>query len=117
MTILSESGVPTPVVHTKMRPPRSRMGSTDDVESAAKASPLMRSTGLEPMLRARRELLADRLDQAAEPDAPAKEAHRKKAAKASQDSGALGDFLKSSTGKQVQREVIRGVFGLLKRRI
>ncbi len=27
----------------------------------------------------------------------------------------LGDFLKSRTGKQVEREVIRGVFGLLKK--
>jgi hypothetical protein len=27
----------------------------------------------------------------------------------------LGDFLKSSTGKQIQREVIRGVFGMLKK--
>ena len=118
VTILSESGVPTPVVHTKLRPPRSRMGAADDVESAAKASPLYAKYGTRTDAQSARELLADRLNQAAEPDAPAKEApHRKKAAKASQDSGALGDFLKSSTGKQVQREVIRGVFGLLRRRI
>jgi hypothetical protein len=28
----------------------------------------------------------------------------------------LGDFLTSTTGRQLQRELIRGVFGLLKRR-
>ena len=32
VTILSENGVPTPVVHTKLRPPRSRMGPADDVD-------------------------------------------------------------------------------------
>ena len=119
VTILSESGVPTPVVHTKMRPPRSRMGAADDVESAAKASPLYAKYGTRTDAQSARELLADRINQAAEPDAPAKEApNRKKAAKASQGGkDAVGDFLKSTTGRQVQREVIRGVFGLLKRRL
>ena len=40
VTILGESGVPTPVVHTRMRPPVSRMGPADDVAGAAAASPL-----------------------------------------------------------------------------
>jgi uncharacterized protein len=31
--------------------------------------------------------------------------------------GALGDFLNSKQGKQLQKEVIRGVFGLLKKKI
>ena len=31
--------------------------------------------------------------------------------------GALGDFLGSKQGKQLQKEVIRGVFGLLKKKI
>src|SRR6185436_20552294 len=37
VTILSESGVPTPVVHTRMRAPLSRMGPADDVEGASAA--------------------------------------------------------------------------------
>src|SRR3954471_23340132 len=40
VTILSESGVPTPVVHTKLPGPRSRMAPSDDIDGAAKASPL-----------------------------------------------------------------------------
>jgi hypothetical protein len=57
-------------------------------------------------------MLAARLQQPrAEPTAEHKEA-----AKASGGGpGAIGDFLKSSTGRQIQREVIRGVFGLLKK--
>jgi hypothetical protein len=29
----------------------------------------------------------------------------------------IGDFLRSSTGKTLQREVLRGVFGMLKKRL
>ena len=35
VTILSEDGVPTPVVHTRMRAPASRMAPADDVDGAA----------------------------------------------------------------------------------
>ena len=45
VTILSEDGVPTPVVHTRLRAPASRMGPADDVEAAAKASPLFAKYG------------------------------------------------------------------------
>ena len=33
VTILSETGVPTPVVHTKLRAPRARMAPADDVDA------------------------------------------------------------------------------------
>ena len=29
----------------------------------------------------------------------------------------IGDFLRSSTGKTLQREVLRGVFGMLEKRL
>jgi hypothetical protein len=31
--------------------------------------------------------------------------------------GALGDFLKSKEGKRIEREVFRGVFGMLRKRL
>ena len=31
--------------------------------------------------------------------------------------GALGDFLNSKQGKQLQKEVVRGVFGLLRKNL
>src|SRR3712207_396703 len=40
VTILDEDGVPTPVVHTRLVAPRSRMAPADDVAGAAAASPL-----------------------------------------------------------------------------
>ena len=42
VTILSESGVPTPVVHTRMRPPLSRMGPADDVAGRCDREPAPR---------------------------------------------------------------------------
>ena len=45
VTILSETGVPTPVVHTSLCAPASRMGPADDVDGAAKASPLFAKYG------------------------------------------------------------------------
>ena len=119
VTILSESGVPTPVVHTKLRPPLASMGPADDVDSVAKASPLWAKYGTRTDPQSAREMLADRIAQATTPEAPPAEApDREKAARAPQGgTDALGDFLNSKTGKQVQREVIRGVFGLLKKRL
>ncbi len=117
VTILSESGVPTPVVHTKLRPPLARMGAADDVESAAKASPLYAKYGTRVDAQSARELLAARIQQATAPGTPAAPAseHAKAAKAAHGGADVLGDFLKSSTGKQIQREVIRGVFGMLKK--
>jgi hypothetical protein len=57
VTILSESGVPTPVVHTRLDPPRSRMGRTDDVVRSAKASPLYSKYGTRVDNQSARELL------------------------------------------------------------
>jgi DNA helicase HerA-like ATPase len=119
VTILSESGVPTPVVHTRLRPPRSRMSPADDVEGAAKASPLWSKYAVRTDAQSARELLAARLEQPERPDAPPPPPpeRKKEAAKASAGGvDAIGDFLNSKTGKQLQREVVRGVFGLLKKR-
>jgi uncharacterized protein len=116
VTILSESGVPTPVVHTRMRPPRARMGPADDVDGVAKASPLFAKYGTRLDSQSARELLAERLEQASPTDTPAPA--RKKATDATGGGAdALGDFLKSSTGKTIQRELVRGLFGLLKKRV
>jgi hypothetical protein len=119
VTVLSESGVPTPVVHTKMRPPASRMAPADDVDAAAKASPLYAKYGTRVDARSAHELLAARLERASAPESPpVPEREREKASEATiGGADAIGDFLNSSTGKQIQREVVRGVFGLLKKRL
>jgi uncharacterized protein len=112
VTILSESGVPTPVVATKIRAPRSRMAVADDVDAASKASALYAKYGTRVEAQSAREMLAARMAQ--QPAAaPPTEEHRKAAKAAGGGAGAIGDFLKSTTGRQLQREVVRGLFGLL----
>jgi uncharacterized protein len=116
VTILSESGVPTPVVHTKLRGPLARMTPADEVDGAAKGSPLYAKYGTRIDRDSARELLAARLEQrkpepAEEPVLGRKEAERR------EGGDPLTDFLTSRQGKAVQREVIRGMFGLLRKRL
>ena len=133
VTILSEDGVPTPVVHTKLRAPAARMGPADDVDGAAKASPLFAKYGAREDAESAREKLAARIEKATvpEPGAPKAEAGARKAAKAprkrkaeaptattvakSSAADMVGEFLTSREGKALQKKVMRGVFGMLKK--
>jgi hypothetical protein len=117
VTILGESGVPTPVVHTRMRAPLARMGVAEDVDGPAKASPLYAKYGTRVDAQSAREVLAERLDPPAPGEKPAEPTKRQKEAGDAMGKGAdaIGDFLKSSSGRALTREVVRGVFGMLKR--
>ncbi len=117
VTILSESGVPTPVVHTRMRPPLSRMGPADDVAGAAAASPLhreVRDAARQPE-RAGDARGAARSPAAGEKQSQPTERQKGAATAAGKGADAIGDFLQSSSGRALTREVMRGVFGMLKR--
>jgi uncharacterized protein len=128
VTILSESGVPTPVVDTRISPPLSRMGPADDVVGAAKASALWPKYGERVDNQSAREMLAARMQQPAPAAAPtlarpgsqpapkAAEEHKAAAEAAGGGVGAVTAFLKSKEGKQLQNQVVRGVFGLLKKK-
>jgi uncharacterized protein len=119
VTILSEDGVPTPVVHTRLRAPASRIGPADDVDGAAKASNLFAKYGTRTEAESAREKLEGRLAKAQEP-APAPAPKPRRARKAPAPSGGLdelGDFLNSRQGKALERTVMRGVFGMLKKRL
>jgi DNA helicase HerA-like ATPase len=128
VTMLSESGVPTPVVHTRLRAPRSRMGPADDVAALASASPLQAKYATRLERDSARELLAGRLTKAApaaaaEPDSkpehvPAPKPGREPAPPRRKPSTTeeIGDFLTSRQGKALQRQVMRGVFGMLRKK-
>jgi predicted flap endonuclease-1-like 5' DNA nuclease len=126
VTILSETGVPTPVAHTRLMPPMSRMAPADGVEAAAKASPLYAKYAERVDAQSAREQLAERVEAAAEaaaepapvPEPEAPKRKPKEAADAAQGGlGTLGDFLTSREGKRVQKQVMRGVFGMLRKRL
>jgi DNA helicase HerA-like ATPase len=110
VTILSERGVPTPVVHTRLVAPRSSMTAATGVDGAAKASPLWAkyATRLENETAA--EQLAKRVEQA-----PAPAPKRGKEPKLPSDP--LTDFLGSRQGRALQREIVRGAFSLLRKRL
>ena len=124
VTILDDNGVPTPVVHTRLPAPQSRMGPADDVDGAAKASALYARYGERIDAQSAREILAERLAAAApEPvaAAPAKAepAPRAPAPKKDHDSptDVITDFLGSRQGKALQKQVVRGVFGMLRKKL
>jgi hypothetical protein len=95
------------------------MGPADDVEGAAKASSLFAKYGTREEHESAREKLAARLEQPAKPaEAPRPTREQKKAAEAAKRGGdVLGDFLGSRTGKSIQREIVRGVFDILRRKL
>jgi uncharacterized protein len=119
VTLLSEKGVPTPVVHTRMVAPASKMAPIADVDGAARASALFAKYGTRAEAQSARELLAGRMADAAEPEPePPKprRAPRRERVPPAGTADTLGDFLTSRQGKALQREVMRGVFGMLRRR-
>jgi uncharacterized protein len=126
VTILSERGAPTPVVWTRLRPPRSLMAAIgpDAIECAARDSSLWSTYAEEVDRESARELLGARMAEAAaaaaqadaekqqrkEAPAPAPRASRKK------DDNAVLGYLKSREGRSMINTVARGVFGLLRKR-
>ena len=126
VTILSERGAPTPVVWTRLRPPRSLMAAIgpDAIERAARDSSLWSTYAEEVDRESARELLGARMAEAAaaaaqadaekqqrkEAPAPAPRASRKK------DDNAVLGYLKSREGRSMINTVARGVFGLLRKR-
>ena len=122
VTILSESGVPTPVVHTRLRAPLASMAPAGDVDGAAKGSPLYAKYGTRLDRESAFEVLASRVERSAKPELTPKEPKRRAKAPAGDGRGsggadAIGDFLRSRQGRTLQREVVRGVFGLLRKRL
>jgi len=130
VTILSDRGIPTPVVHTRLRPPASRMAPADDVAGAAAASPLAAKYTVRLERESARELLEARIAAAraveetapppAQAPAPAPKPRvppqRREPAPGPGTGEVVGDFVRSRQGKAIMREVVRGVFGLLKKR-
>jgi DNA helicase HerA-like ATPase len=124
VTLLSEAGVPTPVAHTRMVAPASRMAPADDVEGMAKASPLFAKYGTRAEAQSARELLAGRMADAAEASEPRAEPAPRPRRRAPRREPApapapdvIGDFLTSREGRAMQRKVMRGVFGMLRKRL
>lgn len=139
VTVLSSKGIPTPVAHTRLLSPRSKIGVADNVKATTAQSKLLPKYQERVDPQSAKELLEGRLAaNAAAPGAtpaptpipagappadgaapaPAPAPKQTKAPKAKKDEGnAVTDFLKSSQGKQIQNQIIRGAFGILKKKL
>jgi DNA helicase HerA-like ATPase len=129
VTILSERGAPTPVVWTRMAPPRSLMAAIgpEAVTAAGQADSLWGKYGSEIDRESAREKLAARLARAAEPapapepapepqPAPAPQRRRRTRSDAG-DPNPVVDYLTSREGKAMVKKVTRGVLGMLRKRL
>jgi uncharacterized protein len=129
VTILSERGAPTPVVWTRLAPPRSLMAAIgpEAVTAAAQADPLWAKYGTELDRESAREKLAARLAAATEPAAPQAEpapapgpkpaSRRRRRAPEGSDANPVLDYLTSRQGQAMVKKVTRGVLGMLRKRL
>jgi DNA helicase HerA-like ATPase len=126
VTVLDPRGVPTPVAATRIYPPASRMAPLSEEERAAivAASALTARYAERVDRESAEEMLAARMDG----DEPRVETARRRARRAppraerppADDEGLAGqmdDLLRSRVAQQVGREVVRGLFGLLRKRL
>lgn len=116
VSVLNERGIPTPLVHTLMRPPESRMDvlTPTEIDSILNRSSLVRKYNQEVDRSSAYEILNGKIAEAQEnqPAAPAPTAARGK-----QDKGILETVIDNpmarQVGRTVARELTRGLLGVL----
>jgi DNA helicase HerA-like ATPase len=117
VTVLSPRGTPTPVAATLLRPPASRMGplTPDELKRIVDASPLRAEYAQAVDRESAREVLATRAGAAATGAAPAPAPAAAKGRVAAEPTlvDTVGKALSSPAGRTIQRELIRGLFGVL----
>jgi uncharacterized protein len=111
VTGLNPRGVPTPVIATMLAPPTSRMAplTPEEFQQEFAESDLMREYGTPVDRESAAEMLAARLARAApEPAAPKPKPSR------SAGRGGLVGALTGTMARTIGRELVRGVFGMLR---
>jgi DNA double-strand break repair helicase HerA and related ATPase len=112
VTGLNPRGVPTPVIATRLAPPTSRMAplTAEEFQKEFAESDLMRAYGTPVDRDSAAEMLARRLEKGEEGK---REEEKPGRTRPSTGGGLLG-ALTSPTARALGRELIRGVFGMLK---
>lgn len=115
VTLLNEKGVPTPLVHTLLISPKSRM----DVLFPNEIEEVLSRSALYPKYKqvidreSAFEILNKKID--AMTSSNVEESPTKSTAKQKEEKGVLDTFINSSAGKQLQRSVTRTIFGVLEK--
>jgi DNA helicase HerA-like ATPase len=114
ITVLNEKGIPTEVAATHLLPPTSIMGPMvqADYDKHVQQSDLYMKykDPLDP--ESAYEMLTKRMEEHAKVEAQAKE-EVVEAKKQKEETSVISDALNSPLAKQIGREVVRGVFGML----
>lgn len=117
VTLLNEKGIPTPLAHVYLMSPRSRM----DILTGTEIDTLLRSSKLIPKYNSvtdresAYEILNRRLDQHATISAPQQQRNSPegRTTRSKEPPTFIEKMLNSSAGKQAQRSLVRGLFGML----
>lgn len=119
VTLLNEKGVPTPLAHTFLVSPRSRMDILSDVEIDALvgASRLTGKYNQDIDRDSAYEILVKRLDTAtaAAEQGPERSSAPGGRKPAKEEKSWVEKALNSSAGKQVQRSIVRTLFGVIQK--
>jgi DNA helicase HerA-like ATPase len=114
VTVLGPHGTPTPVVATRLAPPKSLMGPipAGDIADRAARSPFHAQYATPIDRESAREVLQARVEGATKADpAPARRAGGAAATQTAADT--VGTILKSPMARAVGKELVRGLFGVL----
>lgn len=114
VTLLNEKGIPTPLAHVFLMSPRSRMDilTAAEIELLLQESELVQKYNQSTDRESASEILSQRLDRSAGvPEQPSPSSGRSQKAKAPPTF--IEKMLNSSAGKQAQRSLVRGLFGII----
>jgi DNA helicase HerA-like ATPase len=113
ITVLNEKGIPTEVAATHLVSPRSVMGplTVSDYENRVRDSSVYRKYKDPVDPESAYEILSRKMEESARKQEEVKEEKQVKTGKA--EKGAFEQALSSPLAKQIGREVVRGVFGML----
>jgi uncharacterized protein len=115
ITVLNEKGIPTETVITHLAPPASRMGplASDKYQQHLKNSDLFKKyqETVDPVSAF--EILSERLKKYEEEEQLKEEKAAKKITRKREEKSTFEEVLTSPVAKQVGKELVRGVFGML----
>ena len=115
VTALNEKGIPTPLVHTMLRPPQSRMDilSDTEVQNMVMTSKLVAKYNHEIDSESAHEILSAKMDQAAELSKAQAEEKKQSKTKPAQEKSILDNPLVRSAGRTAATMITRSLLGVL----
>jgi DNA helicase HerA-like ATPase len=117
VTVLNEKGIPTEVAITHLTPPRAIMGPlpAQELQQLIASSEMQAKYGeaVDPI--SAHDILTERVNARQQQDAAAKEAEEEPVKKTSgrREKSAVEEVLSSPVAKEIGRQVVRGLFGML----